>query len=135
MHLIRCRRLMPMGQYIDGKMNAQLSMTGKLGADMMPDTKTLTGKGNLFLVDGVFKKFAPVEKLAQTLHIDQLNGTSLKDVKFNFEFANGKVLVQPFHYKYNNIDMEIGGMHGFRSIDRLCDCDESTKGHDGSRCQ
>jgi len=112
------QKLMPMGQYIDGKMNAQLSMTGKLGGDMMPDTRTLTGKGNLFLVDGVFKKFAPVEKLAQTLHIDQLNGTSLKDVKFNFEFANGKVLVQPFHYKYDNIDMEIGGMHGFdQSID------------------
>ena len=107
------QKIMPMGQYIDGKMNAQLSMTGRLGADMMPDTKTLTGKGNLFLVDGVFKKFAPVEKLAQSIHIDQLNGTSLKDVRFNFEFANGKVLVQPFHYKYNNIDMEIGGMHGF----------------------
>ncbi|HEY2349442.1 MAG TPA: hypothetical protein VGH64_10510, partial [Puia sp.] len=36
----------------------------------------------------------------------------------SFEFANGKVLVQPFHYKYNDIDMEIGGMHGFdQSID------------------
>jgi hypothetical protein len=107
------QKIMPMGQYIDGKMNAQLSMTARLGTDMMPDTKTLTGKGNLFLVDGVFRKFAPVEKLAQSLHIEQLNGTSLKDVKFNFEFANGKVLVQPFHYKYDNIDMEIGGMHGF----------------------
>jgi hypothetical protein len=112
------QKIMPMGQYIDGKMNAQLSMTGRLGTDMMPDTKSLTGKGNLFLVDGVFRKFAPVEKLAQSLHIDQLNGISLKDVRFNFEFTNGKVLVQPFHYKYNNIDMEIGGMHGFdQSID------------------
>ncbi|HEY2350296.1 MAG TPA: AsmA family protein, partial [Puia sp.] len=62
------QKLMPMGQYVDGKMNAQLSMTGRLGTDMMPDTKTLSGKGNLFLVDGVFRKFAPVEKLAQSLH-------------------------------------------------------------------
>jgi hypothetical protein len=107
------QKIMPMGQFIDGKMNAQLSMTGKLGADMMPDTKTLTGKGSLFLIEGVFKKFAPVEKLAQSLHMDQLKGISLKDLKFNFEFANGKVLVQPFHVKYNTIDMEIGGMHGF----------------------
>ncbi len=114
------QKIMPMGQFIDGKMNAQLSMTGKLGTDMMPDSKTLTGRGNLFLVEGVIKKFAPVEKLAQSLHMDQLNGISLKDLRFNFEFANGKVLVKPFHVKYNTIDMEIGGMHGFdQSIDYI----------------
>ena len=112
------QKLMPMGQYVDGKMNSQLSINGKLGADRMPDMNTLSGKGNLFIVEGVFKKFAPVEKLAQTLHINQLNGLSLKDVKFSYQFANGKVLVQPFHVKISDIDMEIGGMHGFdQSID------------------
>ena len=112
------QKLMPMGQFVDGKMNSQLSMTGKLAADMMPEMKTLSGKGNLFLVEGVFKKFAPVEKLAETIHLEQLKGLSLKDVKFSFEFANGKVLVQPFHVKISDIDMEIGGMHGFdQSID------------------
>jgi AsmA-like C-terminal region/AsmA family len=112
------QKLMPMGQYVDGKMNSQLSMNGKLGADMMPDLNTLTGKGNLFFVDGVFKKFAPVEKLAETIHLEQLKGMSLKDVKFSYEFANGKVLVQPFHVKLADIDMQVGGMHGFdQSID------------------
>ena len=107
------QKLMPMGQYVDGKMNSQLSMNGKLNGELMPDPMTLTGKGNLFMIEGVFKKFAPVEKLAQTLNMNQLNGLSLKDVKFSFEFANGKVLVQPFHAKFKDVDMEIGGMHGF----------------------
>ncbi len=112
------RKLMPMGQYIDGRMNSQLSINGKLGGDQMPDMNTLSGKGNLFMIEGVFKKFAPVEKLAQTLHMNQLNGLSLKDLKFAFQFANGKVLVQPFKMKISDIDMEIGGMHGFdQSID------------------
>ena len=72
------------------------------------------------MIEGVFKKFAPVEKLAQTLHVDALNGISLKDVKFSYEFANGKVLVQPFHVKVKDIDMEIGGTQGFdQSIDYL----------------
>ena len=78
------QKLMPMGQYVDGKMNSQLSMNGKLGADMMPDLNTLTGKGNLFLVEGVFKKFAPVEKLAETIHLEQLKGMSLKRCKIHF---------------------------------------------------
>jgi hypothetical protein len=112
------QKLMPMGQFVDGKMNSQLTLNGKLGSDLMPDMKSLSGRGNLLLVEGVFKKFAPVEKLASTMHLSQLNGLSLKDVKFSFEFANGKVLVQPFHVKYNDIDMEISGMHGFdQSID------------------
>ena len=112
------QKIMPMGQFVDGKMNSQLSMNGKLGADMMPDLNTLSGKGNLFMVEGVFKKFAPVEKMAEAVHLEQLKGMSLKDVKFSYQFANGKVLVQPFHVKTNDIDMEIGGMHGFdQSID------------------
>ena len=112
------QKIMPMGQFVDGKMNSQLSINGKLNADRMPDMNTLTGKGNLYMIEGVFKKFAPVEKLAQTIHLSQLSGLSLKDVKFSFQFANGKVLVQPFHVKVSDIDMEIGGMHGFdQSID------------------
>lgn len=112
------QKLMPMGQYIDGRMNSQLTINGKLGADQMPDMNTLSGKGNLYMIEGVFKKFAPVEKLAQNLHMNQLNGISLKDLKFAFQFANGKVLVQPFKIKVSDIDMEIGGMHGFdQSID------------------
>jgi len=112
------QKLMPAGQFVDGKMNSQLSLNGRLNPDLSPDLRSLTGKGNLDLIDGVFKKFAPVEKLAEQLHLSQLENLSLKDVKLSFEFANGKVLVQPFHVKYNGIDMEIGGMHGFdQSID------------------
>ena len=114
------QKLMPVGQYVDGKMNSQISINGKLGADGMPDMNTLTGKGNLFMIDGVFQKFAPIEKMAQTLHISQLTGMSLKDVKCSFQFANGKVLIQPFKMKIADIDMEVGGMHGFdQSIDYI----------------
>jgi hypothetical protein len=50
--------------------------------------------------------------MAQTLNVAELNGLTLKDIKTHFEFTNGKVLVQPFHVKVKDIDMEIGGMHG-----------------------
>jgi hypothetical protein len=110
--------LMPIGKFISGKINSELTLNGKLGGDMMPLLSSLTGKGNLLLIEGVLKKFAPVEKLAQTLNVNELNGFSLKDIKTYFEFANGKVLVKPFHVKVKDIDMEIGGMHGLdQSID------------------
>lgn len=106
------QQLMPIGKFISGVINSQLTLNGKLGSDMMPVVSSLTGKGNLLLLEGVLKKFAPLEKMAQTLHVADLNGLTLKDIKAYFEFANGKVLVQPFHVKVKDIDMEIGGMHG-----------------------
>ncbi len=112
------QKLMPIGKFISGVLNSQLTINGKLGSNMMPDLTTLTGKGDVLLLEGFLKKFAPVEKLAQTLNISELNGFALKDLKTYFDFANGKVLVKPFHIKLKDIDMEIGGVHGLdQSID------------------
>jgi gas vesicle protein len=109
---------MPVGEFLAGKLNSQLSMTGHLHGDMMPDWSTLTGKGNLLLLEGVLKKFAPLEKIANTLQIDELKSVSIKDIKNYVEFANGKVLVKPFTVKVKDIEMQIGGMHGFdQSLD------------------
>ena len=65
------QKLMPIGQFLDGKLHSQLSMTGNLNGDMMPDLNTLSGKGNLLLIEGLLKKFAPLEKIASTLQIDR----------------------------------------------------------------
>jgi len=114
------QKLMPIGQFLSGKLSSQLSMTGKLNGDMMPDFSSLTGNGNLLLLQGMLKKFAPLEKLANTLQIDELKQVSVKDVKNYIEFANGKVLVKPFTIKVKDIEMLIGGTHGFdQSLDYL----------------
>ena len=107
------QKLMPIGQFLTGKLSSQLTMSGKLNGDMMPDFNSLTGNGNLLLLEGVIKKFAPLEKLANTLQIDDLKEVSVKDIKNYIEFANGKVLVKPFSIKVKELEMQIGGTHGF----------------------
>ena len=112
--------IMPIGKFLAGKLNSELAMTGNLGGDMMPDLKTLSGKGNLLLIEGLLKNFAPVEKLAAALQIDRLRSITIKDFKNYIEFANGKVLVKPFNLKVEDIEMQIGGMHGFdQSLDYI----------------
>jgi len=110
---VSVKKLMPIAQFLAGKLSSPLSMTGNLNGDMMPDFSSLTGKGNLLLLQGILKKFAPLEKLASTLQIEDLKEVSLKDIKNYIEFANGKVLVKPFTVKVKDIDMQIGGTHGF----------------------
>lgn len=107
------QQLMPVGKFIAGKLNSQLSFTGKLGENMMPDLNSLTGNGNLLLIQGFLSKFQPLEKLAQTLNIAALQQVAVKDIKNYIEFTNGQVLVKPFKVKVKDIEMEIGGMHGF----------------------
>lgn len=112
------QKLMPIGKFIAGKLTSKMSMKGKLGEDMIPDLSTLTGDGTLFLLEGFLSKFQPLEKLASTLNINELQAISIKDIKNYFEFANGKVLVKPFNVKVKDMDMEIGGMHGLdQSLD------------------
>jgi len=104
---------MPVGQFIAGKLTSQLTMTGKLGENMMPDLNSLTGNGNFLMLEGLLSKFTPLDKIAQTLSVQQLQNISLKDVKTFFEFTNGKVFVKPFDVKVKDIDMEIVGTHSF----------------------
>jgi len=114
------QKLMPVGKFLAGKLTSQFSMTGKLDDKMFPDLTSLTGNGNLLLIQGVLSKFQPLDKLASTLDVTELKDVSVKDIKSHFEFANGKMLVKPFNLKVKDIEMQVGGMHGFdQSIDYI----------------
>jgi len=114
------KQLMPVAQFLAGKLSSQLTVTGNLNSNMMPELSSLTGKGTLLLLEGVLKKFAPLEKIASTLQIEELQSITLKDIKNSIEFANGKVLVKPFTVKVKDIEMQIGGTHSFdQSIDYI----------------
>ena len=107
------QKLMPIGKFLAGKLTSSLTANGKLGEGMNVDMSTLSGAGNLLLIEGFLSKFAPLEKIASTLHVSQLQQISLKDIKAFFEFSNGKMLVKPFTVKIKDIEMEIGGLQGF----------------------
>lgn len=112
------QKLMPIAQFLGGKISSDLVLNGRLDGGMMPLLNSLNGEGTLFLIDGFLRKFQPLEQLATALNISELNNLSLKDVKNYIEFTNGKVLVKPFTIKVKDIEMEIGGMHGLdQSID------------------
>ncbi|HEY6901763.1 MAG TPA: AsmA-like C-terminal region-containing protein, partial [Puia sp.] len=110
---VNMQQLMPAAKYIAGKFSSKLNMKGVLGADMKPDLNSLTGGGNVLLANGALKGFAPTDELAKTLHLESLKDITLKDIKTSFTFRNGRVIVDPFPVKLKDIDMEVGGTHGF----------------------
>lgn len=112
------QKLMPVGKFLSGKLNSKLDMTGMLGDNMFPDLTTLTGEGNIFLIEGLLQKFKPLEQLAEKLNVNALKNISLREVREQFEFSAGKVFVKPFKVKLSDIEMEIGGTH---SLDQSMD--------------
>ena len=114
------QKLMPIGKFLSGKLSSQFRMDGKLGADMYPALQSLSGNGDLLLIEGFLSKFQPLEKIAALLQVNALKDVALKDLKAQIEFANGKVLVKPFHIRVKDIEMQIGGTHSLdQSMDYL----------------
>ena len=106
-------KMMPAAKYVSGKMNSHLSMTGKMGSDMTPDMKTLTGKGDIFMLSGMLSGFPVTDQLGTKLNMPQLKSMSLKDMKLFYSFANGRVVVEPYKFKVAGMDGEVAGSHGF----------------------
>ncbi len=106
------QKLMPIGKFLSGKLTSVLSANGRLGDNMSVDMSTISGNGNLFLIEGFLSKFAPLDKIASTLNVKALQEISLQDIKTAFEFSNGKMLIKPFTVKLKDIEMEIGGLQG-----------------------
>lgn len=115
-------KLMPAGKYISGKMTSHFTVKGKLDQEMNPQLNSLTGEGDLLLIDGVLSKFEPIEQLAKKLNIKQLEKISVKDIKNYFRFENGRVNIDPFKFNQGNIAINAGGSHGFdQTLDYVLD--------------
>ena len=112
------QKIMPVGKFISGKINSQMSLKGNLSDNMVPDLQSIYGEGTIFLIEGSMKDFGPLDKLSQSLDIAELKDMPLKDVKTAFSFKAGKVNVAPFLVHTGDIDMAIAGTHGFdQSLD------------------
>ncbi len=107
------QKMMPAAKYITGKITSNLTMSGKLGGDMMPVMNSLTGKGDMQLLGCVLSNFPVTDQLADKLHLTQFKTIKLEDSKLFFSFENGRVTVQPYKMKLGGIDAEIAGSHGF----------------------
>jgi hypothetical protein len=112
------RKIIPVAKFMSGNLNAHMRLSGRLHDDMTTDPATLEGDGNVQVLTGTVKDFGALDKLSQSLDIVALKDIPLKDVKAEFTFKSGKVEVSPFLVHGNDLDMVIGGTHGFdQSLD------------------
>ncbi|MGS2737769.1 AsmA family protein [Sinomicrobium sp. M5D2P17] len=109
------KALTPIAGILQGKLNTDLSLSGNLNDDLTPVLTSVSGDALAeVLTSGIDTKDSKLlNGLTSNLSFLDANKLNLKDIKTHLSFDNGKVNVKPFHVKYQDIDIEVAGSHGF----------------------
>ena len=109
------KALAPIAQILQGKLNSDISLSGNLTDDLVPNLMTLSG--NILaevMTEKIDTERAPLlsalDSKLDFIDLDQLN---LKDLKTKLSFENGLVSVEPFTINYKDIAINVAGSHTF----------------------
>ncbi|TWO32101.1 AsmA family protein [Seonamhaeicola sediminis] len=113
------QNLAPIAKLLQGKLNTSLNLSGSLDEEFSPVLSSVSGDAlaellttKINIEDGI------LSKLGSSINFIDFEKLDLKNVKTKLEFANGKVAVKPFNFKYQDIKIEVWGAHGFdKSLD------------------
>ncbi len=110
------KKIAPIAEVVDGKINTTIKLTGNLNpVEMTPDVNSLSGDliGQLLSTTIHPEKSALLSKLGSNVAFLDTKKLNLKDLKTALTFSNGKVNVKPFDLKYQDIQVNVSGQHGF----------------------
>jgi hypothetical protein len=110
------KKIAPIAGVINGKLNSSIQLSGNLDAKKMtPDLKTISGDlaGQLLSTTINPSNAEILTELSANLKFIDLKKLNLNDVKAKLSFKDGKVNVNPFDIKYQDIKVTVGGTHGF----------------------
>ena len=106
----------PIANALKGKLNTTFALKGNLSDDMTPKLNSLSGNALAqLLIDQIDSKQSKVLSLMESSQLSFLdvNKLNLKDLKTAITFADGKVNLSPIKLKWNDIQLQIMGSHGF----------------------
>jgi len=109
------KSIAPIAGVINGKMNSTIKVSGNLDAkEMTPDLNSLTGDLLGSLANTTINTQNSKVLTALTSNLKFLDPSKLNlNQKINLTFSDGKVNIKPFALKYQDIDINIQGTHGF----------------------
>ncbi len=105
-------RFAPLVSKCTGKYSSDLSLTMDLDKNMNPTLTTLIGAGDLTSQKLFVNGFEPLNQLANKLNISRLSKQNIENINFDYEVADGKVIVKPFDVKLDGIATNISGSTG-----------------------
>lgn len=111
------KSLAPIAKALQGKLNTNINLQGTLDSEFSPNLNTVSGDAfaELLTTNIDPKKGSVLSKLEGAINFIDFSKLDLKDLKANLDFSDGKVNVKPFNLKYEDIDIQVSGSHGFNT--------------------
>ena len=109
------KSLAPIAQILKGKLTSDISLSGNLTDDLLPNLLSLSG--DLFAdiaTDEINTESAPLlNALVSKLNFIDLKELNLKELKTSLSFKDGLVTVKPITINYKDIAINVDGSHTF----------------------
>ncbi len=116
--MVSVQKIAPIAEYMQGAVNGKLSLSSSLDDALMPDWTDLFSKGKLNIDKATIRNFAPFNKLAETLKINQLHNPALNNIRPSYEVKNGRFHLKPLEFQVDKYKMVASGSNGFdKSLD------------------
>ncbi|MBN3035852.1 MAG: hypothetical protein JW861_09725 [Bacteroidales bacterium] len=99
----------PLAEKTEGRFSTNLKMTAELDDEMMPVLSTLNGGGRLSTTQVSIKDVNTLNRLADIIKFEKIRSMVIDKILFDYEFVDGKILVQPFDMNYEGMVARLGG--------------------------
>jgi hypothetical protein len=113
--LTTLNKIAPIANVIGGKMKSDFKIEGNLSDDMTPNLETISGDllGELFNTKLKASNSKMLSFLGDEIKFIDVNKLNLEKVKTYITFQDGNVVLKPFTMKYEDINIQVDGTHGF----------------------
>jgi hypothetical protein len=109
-------KIAPIAEQLSGKFSTEFDMKGSLGEDLSPDLATLLGEGTVELNGAKLSGNKVLNNLADRFKLPQLKSIDIPKSWTIIKLVNGKIFVEPFDFKFQDIAMNIAGSHSLLNI-------------------
>ncbi|GAB5401589.1 MAG: AsmA-like C-terminal region-containing protein [Aureisphaera sp.] len=104
----------PIAQALDGNMNTTINLKGQLNNDLTPNLKTIAGSALAQVITAQVdaQKTPLLSKLGEQVSFLNLDKLSLQNISTALDFSEGRIIVKPFDFQVEDVQITAGGNHG-----------------------
>ncbi|MBC8320316.1 MAG: hypothetical protein H8E34_06320 [Bacteroidetes bacterium] len=106
------RKYLPLTKKATGLFSANFRINTLLDKEMMPVYSTMNGDGTISTKNIAVNELNSLTQIAELLNLDKLKNLKINDILAQFQFIEGKLIVKPTKFNYQNISGEIEGWTG-----------------------
>lgn len=109
------KRLAPIAKALQGALNTKINLKGQLDENFAPILSSLDGNAfaEILTADVQTSNTPLLAELDNQLDFIDVSKINLDDLKASLTFKDGKVLIDPFTIKADDIDIGVSGGHSF----------------------